>query len=66
MTRGALVDQDWIGEQCSTAPAMPAAWFPRLSVAREQWGDEAKVVLCKTPKNIDAARMWNWFDVMWR
>lgn len=59
-------DQDWIGEQCDFAQSMPAAWFPRLSTQREQWGPDAKVVLCKSPKNAEAARKWKWFDDMWR
>lgn len=59
-------DQDWIGERCGWATAMPAEWFPRLSVRRDRWGDDAKVVLCKSPKNADAAVMWGWFDEMWR
>lgn len=59
-------DQDWIGERCEHAQAMPAAWFPRLSTKRDQWGADAKVVLCKTPKNVDAANLWPWFNDMWR
>lgn len=59
-------DQDWIGEQCDFASAMPAQWFPRLSIKREQWPEETKVVLCKAPKNEQAARMWPWFDSLWR
>lgn len=59
-------DQDWIGERCEFAQAMPAQWFPRLSVCRDQWAPDAKVVLCKTPKNADAAKLWKWFDDMWR
>lgn len=59
-------DQDWIGEQCTWAQTMPAQWFPRLSTRREHWPAEAKVVLCKTPKNADAALLWPWFAGMWR
>lgn len=59
-------DQDWIGERCDWASAMPAEWFPRLSTRRDKWGEAAKVVLCKTPKNADAAAIWPWFDSMWR
>ena len=66
VTRRLWGDQDWIGEQCDWARMMPAEWFPRLSVGRDAWGDAAKVVLCKTPKNADAARLWKWFNDMWR
>lgn len=59
-------DQDWIGEHCAFARAMPADWFPRLSVKREHWPEASKVVLCKTPKNADAAILWPWFDEAWK
>lgn len=59
-------DQDWIGEQCEWAAKMPAEWFPRLSTDRSTWGDAAKVVLCKAPKNADAKLLWPWFNEMWR
>ncbi len=59
-------DQDWIGELCPDARAMPPDWFPRLSVKRESWPGDSKVVLCKRPKNSDAAAMWDWFDKAWR
>lgn len=59
-------DQDWIGEQCPFAEAMPAQWFPRLS---ELKGDpplvSAKVVLAKTPKNVEAAQSLLWFHEAW-
>ena len=58
-------DQDWIGEQYPDAAAMPAEWFPRLSVKRETWPDSSKVVLCKVPKNAVAAKMWGWFNEAW-
>ncbi len=57
-------DQDWIGERLPDAAAMPAEWFPRLSVARPPWL-EAKVVLCKKPKNAAAALQWPWFAEAW-
>jgi hypothetical protein len=59
-------DQDWIGEQCAFARTMPADWFPRLSAGRRNWPETSKVVLCKAPKNAEAALLWNWFDEMWR
>lgn len=59
-------DQDWIGEQTDTwVRAMPASWFPRISAGRN-WSDEAKVVLCKAPKNAEAAIKWRWFEELWR
>lgn len=60
-------DQDWIGEQCPHAAAMPVGWFPRLSeVKRPPWPPEAKVILCKKPKNADAAAKWSWFNEEWQ
>lgn len=57
-------DQDWIGEQCASATAMPLDWFPRLS---EGWPvrTSAKVVLCKTPKNEQAKRSHPGFAEAW-
>lgn len=59
-------DQDWIGEQCPFAATMPREWFPRLS---ELNGDppltSAKVVLAKTPKNVEAAQTLLWFREAW-
>jgi hypothetical protein len=59
-------DQDWIGERLPAAATMPLAWFPRLSTPRESWGPEAKVVLCKKPKNAVAAARWPWFAELWQ
>jgi hypothetical protein len=59
-------DQDWIGERSPNAAAMPASWFPRLSAARPPWDPDAKVILCKQPKNLKAARRWPWFRQAWR
>jgi hypothetical protein len=59
-------DQDWIGEQCPDAEAMPVAWFPRLSELNgTRPSVEAKVVLAKKPKNIIAAKMMPWFKEAW-
>lgn len=58
-------DQDWIGWMHPEATALPAEWFPRLSAARPPWPDDAKVVLCKKPKNAEAARKWSWFEKEW-
>lgn len=51
-------DQDWIAEQVPAAAAMPLAWFPRISAVRPPWPDEARVVLCKKPKNHEAVERW--------
>lgn len=63
-------DQDWIGEQMPNATLMPIEWFPRLSQITDRNVEDvinrAKVVLCKKPKNIEAARMWPWFNRAWR
>jgi hypothetical protein len=54
-------DQDWIGS------AMPLEWFPRLSeVSNGKWSEEAKVVLCKKPKNSVAALTYPWFKEAWQ
>jgi len=59
-------DQDWIGERAPEASPMPAEWFPRLSAAvSPPWPSEAKVILCKKPKNAEAASKWPWFDKEW-
>ncbi len=59
-------DQDWIGEQCPDAAAMPLEWFPRLS---ELQGlpptAPAKIVLVKKPKNTIAAKTYDWFREAW-
>jgi hypothetical protein len=58
-------DQDHIGEQAPFAVAMPVEWFPRLSEVNGGWPDEAKVVLCKKPKNVDAAKTIAGFAEAW-
>jgi hypothetical protein len=60
-------DQDWIGERVSGAAVMPAAWFPRLSaiVDPPSWPNEARVLLCKKPKNVEARQRYTWFDKEW-
>lgn len=59
-------DQDWIAEQRPHAATMPCDWFPRISLVQPPWPDEAKVVLCKKPKNHEAAERWPWFAQAWR
>jgi len=67
-------DQDWIGEQAEDAVGMPLAWFPRISqlVHHDQFAatgtpmaPDAKVILCKKPKNAPAAQQWPWLHTMW-
>jgi len=60
-------DQDWIGEQCPQAAAMPLDWFPRLSESGPPpWKPTARVMLCKKPKNLEAAMKWHWFNEAWQ
>lgn len=58
-------DQDWVALEAPHAQAMPMAWFPRISRVQPPWPPEAKVVLCKKPKNLDAVLRWPWFNAMW-
>jgi len=61
-------DQDWIAEVLPHAEVLPAAWFPRLSSigASGQIPPEARVVLAKKPKPVEAAEQWPWFEAIWR
>lgn len=61
-------DQDWIGERLPNQPTFPLSWFPRLSEVEKppRWPDDAKIVLCKRPKNHQALEKWPWFDALWR
>ena len=59
-------DQDWIGEQMPQADTLPGHWFPRLSELDGPPSPDAKVVLCKVPKNHIAARRYAWVDAAWR
>ena len=62
-------DQDWIGEQKPHARMMPLAWFPRLSEFDAEEGlvpSDARVILCKKPKNHQAATKWPWFKEAWQ
>jgi len=59
-------DQDWIGERMADAAAMPIEWFPRLSECGDSWSADAKVILCKKPKNAFAAHKWEWFNEAWQ
>lgn len=63
-------DQDWIGERMGRGTEMPLSWFPRLSQITdrnvEDVINQSKVILCKKPKNLEAAKRWKWFDKAWR
>ena len=60
-------DQDWIGQCCPEATAMPSEWFPRLSdVKQPPWSDKARVILCKKPKNSEAMKVMPWFKQVWQ
>jgi hypothetical protein len=59
-------DQDWIGEQCPHAAAMPTEWFPRMSeFAWPNVPKAAKVILCKKPKNTLASKLLTGFAEAW-
>jgi hypothetical protein len=59
-------DQDYIGMMAPGAAVMPAEWFPRMSeFAWPNVPKDAKVVLCKKPKNADAARVLTGFAEAW-
>lgn len=60
-------DQDFIGEVMPNEDTMPIEWFPRLSEIKEgSVPPEAKVILCKVPKNHEAARLYPWVKEIWR
>lgn len=62
-------DQDHIGEQCPFADKMPLEWFPRLSELTRDGSlripPEAKVILAKKPKCVEASRRWPEFAEAW-
>lgn len=60
-------DQDHIGEQAPNAATLPAGWCPRFSeLAGRKPSADAKVILMKTPKNVEAARRYWWVREAWR
>lgn len=60
-------DQDWISEQMPEADTMPLEWFPRVSALKETPpGPEAKVVLCKKPKQTEAVKLYPWVAEAWK
>jgi hypothetical protein len=59
-------DQDWTGMMAPGAATMPAEWFPRMSeFAWPNVPKDAKVVLCKKPKNADASKVLTGFAEAW-
>jgi hypothetical protein len=59
-------DQDYIGMMSNDGIAMPASWYPRLS--EFEWPnvpEGARVVLCKKPKNHEAAKSLKGFAEAW-
>ena len=62
-------DQDWIAQCLPYEHTMPAEWFPRLSELNltdpRQPGHDAIVVLCKKPKNEEAAEFIPWVREAW-
>lgn len=61
-------DQDWIAEQRPGLPTFPREWFPRISAIQGDSGKlgDAIAVLCKRPKNSEAAERWPWVKEAWR
>lgn len=78
VTRRLWGDQDWIGERLPRGERFPIEWFPRLSELRfldavptalvesELRRRLAKIVLCKKPKNREAAASIPWVRDLWR
>lgn len=60
-------DQDHIGKEAPDAATFPSAWFPRISAIRNgPVPADAKVILAKVPKNVEAARKWSWVREAWQ
>jgi hypothetical protein len=67
VTKRLFGDQDFVGETYPNAAQMPPAWFPRLSdLTVNEPGPDARVVLCKKPKNSIAADLYPWVAQAWR
>lgn len=66
VTRKLWGDQDWIGQQMPDEAMMPIEWFPRLSELRKGPTEEARIVLCKRPKNEVAAQQMGWVREAWQ
>lgn len=63
-------DQDYIGQMLPYEDTMPLEWFPRISEmdcasGEPDWGN-ARVILCKKPKNHEALSLYPWFDGAWQ
>jgi hypothetical protein len=59
-------DQDAIGEATPEAATFPDGWCPRFSALEGgKLALETKVILMKTPKNIEAARRYRWVREAW-
>jgi hypothetical protein len=58
-------DQDWIALRVPHAHGLPIEWFPRISLVRPPWPADAKVVLCKKPKNLQAVEQWPELRAWW-
>lgn len=58
-------DQDWIALRYPNADSMPCEWFPRIGRVQPPWPPEAKVVLCKKPKNHEAVLRWPELEQWW-
>lgn len=59
-------DQDWIAHLKPDLTLLPKEWFPRISQCGDKWQAPAKVVLCKKPKNVEAAVRWPRVAEIWR
>lgn len=63
-------DQDLIGELLPIEQTMPLKWFPRISQLDCNKFDpvpvDAKVVLCKKPKNAQARARYPWVGEYWQ
>ena len=61
-------DQDYVGMMLPNEQTMPAEWFPRVSDvdANPDALKDAVVVLCKKPKNVDAAFTRPWVKENWK
>lgn len=68
LTRELWGDQDFIGLVRPSAALWPLRWFPRISEVRAEpeREDEARVILCKKPKNHVAARELQLVAKNWR
>ena len=61
-------DQDWLAFRHPEAATLPLEWFPRLSSIGASGASpaDARVILAKKPKPVEAAKQWPWFNARWR